>query len=245
MDTVMASIEASLGSIGPASTATAADVDAAMADLKLSLATTAGTADTSSADIAAAMADIGIAVDAVALSLETTMASVDATMSLAAADVAVHAGDMAASMDVVAGAADTADTAFLGLSTGGLAIVAAAVAVIGTGAVLFDLGSKYQDATNKLAAGADFSVNAANKIGTAFTNQAFSTTFSAQSTMEFHSAVACQLGSVAGKALTASQALAVMKSGQDLAGARRPQLERFLLLPSTRARASSAALTAP
>ena len=171
------------------------------------------------------------------------MASVDATMSLAAADVAVHAGDMAASMDVVAGAADTADTAFLGLSTGGLAIVAAAV--IGTGAVLFDLGSKYQDATNKLAAGADFSVNAANKIGTAFTNQAFSTTFSAQSTMEFHSAVACQLGSVAGKALTASQALAVMKSGQDLAGARRPQLERFLLLPSTRARASSAALTAP
>ena len=221
-----------------------------MADLKLSPATTAGTADTSSAgtadtssaDIAAAMADIGIAVDAVALSLETTMASVDATMSLAAADVAVHAGDMAASMDVVAGAADTADTAFLGLSTGGLAIVAAAV--IGTGAVLFDLGSKYQDATNKLAAGADFSVNAANKIGTAFTNQAFSTTFSAQSTMEFHSAVACQLGSVAGKALTASQALAVMKSGQDLAGARRPQLERFLLLPSTRARASSAALTA-
>lgn len=214
-----------------------------MADLKLSPATTAGTADTSSADIAAAMADIGIAVDAVALSLETTMASVDATMSLAAADVAVHAGDMAASMDVVAGAADTADTAFLGLSTGGLAIVAAAV--IGTGAVLFDLGSKYQDATNKLAAGADISVNAANKIGTAFTNQAFSTTFSAQSTMEFNSAVACQLGSVAGKALTASQALAVMKSGQDLAGARRPQLERFLLLPSTRARASSAALTAP
>jgi len=163
-----------------------------MADLKLSPATTAGTADTSSADIAAAMADIGIAVDAVALSLETTMASVDATMSLAAADVAVHAGDMAASMDVVAGAADTADTAFLGLSTGGLAIVAAAV--IGTGAVLFDLGSKYQDATNKLAAGADFSVNAANKIGTAFTNQAFSTTFSAQSTMEFHSAVACPVG---------------------------------------------------
>lgn len=214
-----------------------------MADLKLSPATTAGTADTSSADIAAAMADIGIAVDAVALSLETTMASVDATMSLAAADLAVHAGDMAASMDVVAGAADTADTALLGLSTGGLAIVAAAV--IGTGAVLFDLGSKYRDATNKLAAGADFSVNAANKIGTAFTNQAFSTTFSAQSTMEFHSAVACQLGSVAGKALTASQALAVMKSGQDLAGARRPQLERFLLLPSTRARASSAALTAP
>lgn len=192
-------------------------MDAAIADLKLSLATTAGTADTSSSDIAAAMADIGIAVDAVALSLETTMASVDATMNLAAADVAVHAGDRAASMDVVAGAADTA---FLGLSTGGLAIVAAAV--IGTGAVLFDLGSKYQDATNKLAAGADFSVNAANKIGTAFTNQAFSTTFSAQSTMEFHSGFACQLGSVAGKALTASQALAVMKSGQDLAGLNGP-----------------------
>jgi hypothetical protein len=66
-----------------------------------------------------------------------------------------------------------------------------------------------------------------------------------QSTMEVHSAVACQLGSVAGKALTASQALAFMKSAQDLAGARRPQLERFLLLPSTRARASSTPLTAP
>jgi hypothetical protein len=229
--------------MGPVSDGAAADVDAAMDSLKLSIASTAGDADTSAAAIATAMADIGFAGDAAALSLDTTMASVDATMSLAAADTAIDAGDMAASMAAGAGSADTADTAFLGLSTGGLAIVAAAI--IGTGAVLFDLGSKYQTATNQLAAGADISLAAANKIGNAFTNQAFSTTFSTQSTMEVHSAAACQLGSVAGKALTASQALAVIKSAQDLAGARRPQLERFLLLPSTRARAWSAPLTAP
>ena len=96
----------------------------------------------------------------------------------------------------------------------GLVVGAAVVAI---GAVAVDLAMKYQSATANIAANADISVGAATKITNAFLGQAFQTTFSAQATAAAYAAVAGQMGTLNGQALTASQSLAFMTQAQDLA----------------------------
>ena len=98
----------------------------------------------------------------------------------------------------------------------GLVVGAAVVAI---GAVAVDLAMKYQSATANIAANADISVGAATKITNAFLGQAFQTTFSAQATAAAYAAVAGQMGTLNGQALTASQSLAFMTQAQDLAEA--------------------------
>jgi len=97
--------------------------------------------------------------------------------------------------------------------------IAAGVVVAGvvTGAII--LASKYQEATNKMAAQAGITLTAAKKIGDAFLTTGGQTTFSAQQMMEAFGPVSGQLGLMAGHALTASQSLAFMRSAMALAEA--------------------------
>lgn len=94
--------------------------------------------------------------------------------------------------------------------------VAAAVTI---GAASIDMANKYDDATTHMAATAGISIEAANKVGDAFLTTAGTTTFSAQAMMEAYGPVSAQLGTVNGKALTASQALNVMTASTTLAEA--------------------------
>ena len=96
-------------------------------------------------------------------------------------------------------------------------LLAVGAAAVGVAAAAVDMGVKFQDSTHALAASADISVAAANKIGAAFTGQAFSTTFSAQTTIKAYTGVAAQMDLVAGHVLSAAQSLAFMKTAQDLA----------------------------
>lgn len=97
--------------------------------------------------------------------------------------------------------------------------IAAGVMVAGvvTGAVY--LAAKFQESTDKLAASAGISITAAKAIGSAFLTTGGQTTFSAQQMLEAFTPVAGQLALMNGKALTAGQSLAFMRSAMDLAEA--------------------------
>jgi TP901 family phage tail tape measure protein len=100
-----------------------------------------------------------------------------------------------------------------------VAFLAVAAAAVSAGVAGVDLALKYQTSTASLAANAGISVAAANRIGAAFLNQAFQTTFSAQQTEAAYAGVVGQLGVMNGKALSSAQALAFMTQAQDLAEA--------------------------
>ena len=97
--------------------------------------------------------------------------------------------------------------------------IAAGIVVAGvvTGAIY--MAAKYQEATNKLAASAGISTAAAALIGKAFLTTGGQTTFSAQQMVQAFTPVAGQLGLLNGKALTATQSLAFMRSAMALSEA--------------------------
>jgi TP901 family phage tail tape measure protein len=119
------------------------------------------------------------------------------------------------SMDETAASSEASAGGLSSFAKVGLLAVGAAVVGVAAGAV--DMGLKFQDSTHALAASADISVAAANRIGAAFTGQAFSTTFSAETTIKAYTGVAAQMDLVAGHVLSAAQSLAFMKTAQDLA----------------------------
>lgn len=102
---------------------------------------------------------------------------------------------------------------------GGAALKVGAIGLASVAAVSIDLASKFQSATNQMAGSAGISIQAAQKIGTAFTNTAGTTIFSATEMMTAYSSVAGQLKTTEGHALTASQALATMTAAGNLADA--------------------------
>ena len=79
------------------------------------------------------------------------------------------------------------------------------------------LAANFQQSMANMAAQAGIPVAAANKIGQAFLSTAGTTTFSAQEIAAAYGPVAGQLGEVAGHALSAKEALTVMKAATDLA----------------------------
>jgi TP901 family phage tail tape measure protein len=96
----------------------------------------------------------------------------------------------------------------------------ATVAGLGAAAVACtDLAMNYQQTDGKIAASAGISINAATKIGDGFLSMGTSTTFSGQQVATAYAAVAGQLGNTEGHALTAGQALEVMRASTDLAEA--------------------------
>ena len=98
----------------------------------------------------------------------------------------------------------------------GAAVVIATAAVV-TAAIV--MAEKFQSATNKMAASAGITKAAAAQIGTAFLSTGGSVTFTAQAMMEAFGPVSGQLGLMNGKALTAGQSLAFMRSAMALAEA--------------------------
>lgn len=104
-------------------------------------------------------------------------------------------------------------------SVGKVAFLAIAAGAVAVGVAAVDMEMKYEASTAKMAGSANISIAAANNIGAAFLGQAFKTTFSAQQTMTAYAGVAGQLGTMQGKALTATQALGFMTQAQDLAEA--------------------------
>lgn len=97
------------------------------------------------------------------------------------------------------------------------AVVAGAVVAVGVASVV--LAEKFQSATASIAIAAGIPIAAAQKIGAAFQTTIGTTEFSAITLANAYAGVAGQLGEMQGKALTASQALAFMKTTSDLAEA--------------------------
>lgn len=93
------------------------------------------------------------------------------------------------------------------------------VGMAATAGVAVDLGIKYQNLMTQIANASGTSVAAADKIGKAFLGTAGQVEFSAKDQAEAYEAVAGQLKSVQGHALTASQALEVMRASMALASA--------------------------
>lgn len=120
--------------------------------------------------------------------------------------------------------AEMADTSSKGSSSfsklsslGGVALAGLAAGAVAVGAASIDLASKFQGTVTSIAANADISVGAAQKIGTAFLNTAGTTIYSGQAIGSAYAQVAGQLGATQGHALTASQAMTVMSASMDLA----------------------------
>ena len=95
--------------------------------------------------------------------------------------------------------------------------VTLALAGVAAGAVYS--GVKFQDATASIAKNAGITTAAANKIGQAFLATAFHSEFSAAQMSAAFGQVAGQLKLTEGHALSASEALKVMKASSDLAEA--------------------------
>jgi hypothetical protein len=123
---------------------------------------------------------------------------------------------LAESKGAMADMSDSGSASFGKLASQGAVLGGALVAVAG---IALDLGMKYQASTATLAANADISVSAAQKIADAFESTGGKTVFSAQEMMTAYSSVAAQLGLVEGHALTAGQALSFMNTASDLAEA--------------------------
>ena len=95
----------------------------------------------------------------------------------------------------------------------------AAAAVVAVGVVSLDAASKYESATNQIAAQEGISTKAAKQVGDAFLNTGMTTTFTGQQIAQAFAGVAGQAKTVEGHALTASQSLDLMRSSMDLAEA--------------------------
>lgn len=104
-------------------------------------------------------------------------------------------------------------------SAGRLASMAVAGVAVGFAAYATDSAVKFQNLTTSLAAQAGISTKAATAIGDAMVNTGGKTVFSAAQQVTAYTAVASQLASVQGHALSTSQAMAVMRSAGDLAEA--------------------------
>lgn len=110
-----------------------------------------------------------------------------------------------------AGLMGTLTTLGTGIAVGGVAAFAAfSVASV-------DMAQKFDSTVTSIAANANIPVSAAKKIGDAFLSTAGSTIFGAGEIATAYASVAGQAGQLQGKALTAAQALALMKVAMDLA----------------------------
>lgn len=110
-------------------------------------------------------------------------------------------------------ATDTA-SAFSGLSK--TSVIAGVAIAAGVGYESVKLAQNFQQAQYQIAATGDISQAAAGKITTAFQSTAFTTYASSTEISEAYGKVVGQLGSVQGKALSASQALGFMRTSLDL-----------------------------
>ena len=104
-------------------------------------------------------------------------------------------------------------------SLGGGVALGAAVGVAAVGYEAIDAAGKFDAATGKIAASAGISTDAAKKIGAAFLTTGGQTTVTAQEMAGAYANVAGQLGATAGHALSAKDALSVMKAAGDAAEA--------------------------
>ena len=104
-------------------------------------------------------------------------------------------------------------------------VLAAGAAMAATAAVSVDLASKYQTATNQIAANEGISVQAATNIGNAFFKTAGTTTFSAQQIATSFANVAAQAKTINGGVLSAAQSLDLMKAAADGAEASHQSLD--------------------
>ena len=101
----------------------------------------------------------------------------------------------------------------------GAAAAAVTAAVLGTGGAAVDMAAKFQSSTDRMAASAGITQQAAAAIGDAFLSTAGQTTFSAEQIMQAYAPVAGQLELVAGHALNATDSLTFMSAAQNLAEA--------------------------
>jgi hypothetical protein len=186
---------------------TAAQIDASAASISGSVDAVGASADLTAGEFDLDAQEMAAAAEYAALKTDIAVGDMDASLALLQGDMAATAGEADATGAAVGGLGGLATKGLIAL--GGAAIIAAGVSV--------DMASKYQTATTQLAANADITVKSATKIGNAFTNQAFQTIYSAKDTMTAYSGVAGQLGSVEGHALSAKQALEVMRNAQNLA----------------------------
>jgi hypothetical protein len=102
-------------------------------------------------------------------------------------------------------------------SLGKGALLGVAGAAVAAGAVLVDLGVKYQAATAKMAAAGDIPIKTANAIGQAFLHTSHDTIYSGAQMVEAFTPVAGQLSMLKGYTASTTSALAFMKVAMDLA----------------------------
>jgi len=111
-------------------------------------------------------------------------------------------------------------SAFQALSTvGGAAVLGIGAAAVAAGTEAVHLAEGFDTATSRIAASAGISQQAAKRIGQEFLSTAGETTFSATEMAQAYAQVAGQLGLAEGHALTAKQALDVMRASTDMAEA--------------------------
>ena len=104
-------------------------------------------------------------------------------------------------------------------SLGGGVALGAAAAVGAVGFEAIKSAGEFDHATGKIAASAGISVEAAKKIGASFLTTGGQTTFTAEEMATAYAGVAGQLGATQGHALSAKEALLVMKAAGDEAEA--------------------------
>jgi TP901 family phage tail tape measure protein len=106
------------------------------------------------------------------------------------------------------------------LSTlGGVTLAAGAAGFAAVAVESVKLGESFQKTVAQIASNADIPISAAQKIGNAFLATAGTTEFSAQTIGTAYAQVAGQLKATEGHALSAAQAMSVMKASMDLAEA--------------------------
>lgn len=126
-------------------------------------------------------------------------------------------GDYSALLAGAASAASQAGKSFQGGLLGPVAVVAAAV--VGVGIAAIDMASKYNTATDQMAANANVTIKQAQLIGSAFLATGGQTTFTAQQMMDAFAPVSGQLEMTAGHALSAGESMTFMTAAMNLAEA--------------------------
>lgn len=104
---------------------------------------------------------------------------------------------------------------------GKVTLMAGGAGVVALGAEALKFGEQMQKSTAGIAAGADIPIKSAEKIQSAFNGMStsLSTTFKGTDIAGAYAPVAAQLSTVTGRALSASDAVKVMKASSDLAEA--------------------------
>ena len=120
-------------------------------------------------------------------------------------------------MDEAAVGAGALDTALAPLLAIPVAVIAVVAGLVVAGGAAFEMGSKFQEATNKIAAAEQISTKAASDIGAVFLTTAFNTTYSAEEIANAFAGVAGMLRGMNGAALDASQSMDVMDASMTLA----------------------------